>query len=393
MKILYIHQYFNTPETGGPIRSWHLSTALVRAGFEVELITSHNAKEYMIRNIDGVKVHYLPVVYDNSFGFRKRIFSFLLFTVKAITVSGKIKTDLCFATSTPLTVGIIALYLKWFRKIPYIFEVRDLWPEAPIQMGFIKSPVLKYLLRKFEKIIYRNSFSIIGLSDPMSDHIRKVTCNVVPVHTITNFSDYDLFTNTEKTSEEIRTQFNIPEKRIIITYFGAAGFANGLDKLLNDAEMIQNQSEKVLFVVAASGKQLSRIKSDASVRGLKNIIFLPYLNRKELKELLAVTDFSYLSYADFPVLGTGSPNKFFDSLAAGVPVISNIDGWWSKLLDENNCGCTRKNISDLLIFLQPFINDPTALSKAKNNARTLAIQKFERKDLEEKFIRIFKRRL
>jgi hypothetical protein len=144
MKILYIHQYFRTPEEGGAIRSYYLAKGLVENGIDVELITAHNEPVAVTKIIEGITVHYLPVYYDNEQGFFKRAYAFFKFMHQARKKARKIKgVDLIYATSTPLTIGLSALKIKQDQNIPYFFEVRDLWPEAPVQMGAIKNRLLK----------------------------------------------------------------------------------------------------------------------------------------------------------------------------------------------------------------------------------------------------------
>src|SRR5699024_5025197 len=145
-----------TPEEGGAVRSYYLGRALVEKGFQVEMITARNAPKYKVENVQGIKVHYLPVAYKNEFGFWRRIFSFVRFYQKAFRLSRKISgISLVYATSTPLTVGLLALKIKRKLMIPYIFEARDLWPDAPIAMGAIRNRWLKKALFRMEKAIYR----------------------------------------------------------------------------------------------------------------------------------------------------------------------------------------------------------------------------------------------
>ena len=189
MKILIIHQYFNTPQTGGPLRSYYLAQGLASCGHEVEIITSHNHKNRLQREINGFTVHYLPVFYDNALGFTRRVIAFLKFAWmayrKALTLD---KIDLCYAISTPLTTGWVAKKLKLRCNIPYIFEVGDLWPEAPVQMGVIKSPWLIDALRRFEKSIYRQAKHLVALSPGIKEGIIK-TCPQKIVTVIPNMSD------------------------------------------------------------------------------------------------------------------------------------------------------------------------------------------------------------
>jgi len=122
-KILYIHQYFKTPQDGGCIRSYHLAKGLIAAGHEVTMITAYNGSSYKVEQIEGIEVHYLPIPYDNSFGFLQRVKSFFSFFRNAIRLAGKARgTQLAYVMTTPLSTACIALYLRFFRRIPYYFE-------------------------------------------------------------------------------------------------------------------------------------------------------------------------------------------------------------------------------------------------------------------------------
>ena len=122
MKIIYLHQYFKTPEEGGPIRSFYLAKGLVDHGIEVEMITAHNKYSKVIKEIYVINLHYLPVHYDNSLNFKQRVITFLKFMYMAIDEAATIKgADLCYATSTPLSIGLAAIKIKEKFSIPYYF--------------------------------------------------------------------------------------------------------------------------------------------------------------------------------------------------------------------------------------------------------------------------------
>ena len=160
MNILYIHQYFLTPQEPGGTRSYWLAQELIKNGHQVTMITSstkfkEEMKEIMV---DNIKVIYLKEDYDQNMSITRRLKAFINFMYKSSRIGLQQKNiDLVIATSTPLTIGIPALLLKWFKGIPYIFEVRDLWPEVPIQMGEITNPIIIRVLRSFEKLIYKRS--------------------------------------------------------------------------------------------------------------------------------------------------------------------------------------------------------------------------------------------
>src|SRR5690242_8330474 len=124
VKVLILHQHFKTPQSGGAIRSYYLATALVRKGVETVVITAHNERQHKTEVLEGITIHYLPVPYDNRFGFNRRVYSFLRFVMKAAAVARHHKdADLCYAISTPLTTGLAARMIRRSHRIPYIFEV------------------------------------------------------------------------------------------------------------------------------------------------------------------------------------------------------------------------------------------------------------------------------
>ncbi|HSZ24477.1 MAG TPA: glycosyltransferase family 4 protein [Cytophagaceae bacterium] len=390
MKILYLHQYFLTPEQGGAIRSYHLAKALVEAGHEVIMITSHNHKGYHYENIEGIKVHYLPVFYENNLNSIGRVISFAKFMYRAFIKAREIKdVDLCYATSTPLTIGIIALLLKRFHHIKFYFEVRDLWPEAPIQMGTIKNYFAKKILYALEKKIYTKAEKIIALSPGILEGIKKVApqkdCYMIP-----NFADCTYFYPEEK-KHEFEIQFGIKET-FVISYFGALGKANHLDYLINAAlELAKNKIENIHFIIAGRGAELHSIKDKVKTHSLTNISFVGFINKTSLHDMLNVTDAIYISFANKPILETNSPNKFFDGLAAGKLCISNTKGWMKELIEKNNCGFyyDPEKPETFIEKIIPYTKNTSLLKNSQHNARKLAEQEFSKDIMTGRFLTIF----
>ena len=389
VKILYIHQYFRTPEEGGSIRSYYLAKGLVDHGYDVEMITSCNSSSYQLKDVDGIKVHYLPVYYDNHLGFWGRITAFVRFVWMACKLVPKLeRPDICYAMSTPLTTGLIALWLKNKLNLSYYFEVGDLWPEAPIQMGFIKNSVLKYCLYALEKKIYQQADKLIALSPGIRDGIEAV----VPekdVYLIPNMADCSFF-KMECKEGRLEEIFQVKNK-FVISYIGAAGKANHLEYLLDTAVSCQLAGLPVQFLVAAYGSELQRIKRTAKNQGVDNINFLPYQSKKGLKKIMNVTDAVYISYADAPILQTGSPNKFFDALAAGKLIILNTGGWLREITELNKCGFYSDPKSPEVIVkqLKPFIKDSNLLFSYQKNGRNVAEQYYSKELQIQKLLKVF----
>ncbi|MFY0591555.1 glycosyltransferase family 4 protein [Roseivirga sp.] len=387
-RILYIHQYFKTPQEGGAIRSYYLSKGLVENGFEVEMITTHNDSIYTVKEIAGVRVHYLPVAYSNEMGFVKRVRSFLKFVRLAKKTATKIKDiDSAYITSTPLTVGLIGLWLKRKYNIPYTFEVRDLWPTAPIQIGAIKGKVFKNWLYRLEKKIYKGADRIVALSPGMRDWIKKV----VPekdVFMIPNMADCEFFKNEIKDPKLIK--FYHAERPFVITYLGSIGTTNHLEFLLDIALSTKKLGLKVDYKIVGQGSQLGRIKNLAYGQKLNNIEFISHQDKEGVRRILNITDATYVSFADLPVLATNSPNKFFDSLASGRLTVVNTSGWTKDLVEKYKCGfyADPKKPEEFVEQLKPFLENRELLDQYKANARTLAESLYSKKLQVDKLVKV-----
>jgi glycosyltransferase involved in cell wall biosynthesis len=299
------------------------------------------------------------------------------------------RVSLCYAVSTPLTTGIIALLLKYFHRIPYYFEVGDLWPLAPVQMGVIRNPLLKRALFSLEKTIYRNARKIVALSPGIRQEIEKIV-PASKIHLIPNMADTDFF-QPEKKQKALEQQYGV-ENKWVITYFGTIGKANQLDYLLEAALQCQRQSRQVAFLVVGKGAELPRLQQLVTSYSLHNLQFLPHCDKYALRSILNVTDAVYISFARIPVLETGSPNKFFDALAAGKICLVNFGGWIRELVESQICGkyTDPEQPGSFYAAIEPFLRDPALKNRYQQNARQLAEEHFSRTLLTEQFVDLFK---
>ena len=362
MRIAYIHQYFKTPEEGGAIRSYYLSKKMYAAGHSVVVITSHNKSQILIKEINGVQVHYLPVKYDNKMGVLARLYAFIKFysqSFKQIKILADI--DLVYATSTPLTIGLIALRIKRKLGIPFVFEVRDLWPDAPIEMGYVPLKVIGRLIHIFERRIYEKADQIIALSQGMARRI-SMRCESTPISVVPNISDTEFYSPSQPSASEK-----------VVAYFGALGPVNGLDDLMLIAKEAQKRNLHVRFKVFGTGKSEASLRQFAINNQLENIKFYGLLNKFELRKELGKVDIAYISFADHEILETSSPNKFFDALAAGKAVITNTGGWIKELIEENGLGFYYERGRPDQFFSNL---DQLAIPVAQQNARKLAEERF-----------------
>ncbi len=385
MKILYIHQYFKTPDEGGANRSYYMAKALLAKGYQVQMLSAHNESKSIVKNIEGIAVAYLPVTYQNSFGFVKRVKAFIQFLQLAKSFIKKNHDfDKIIVSSTPLTVGFIGLWAKKKFRIPFIFEVRDLWPEAPIQMGAIKNPLLKWWLKKQEIKLYKNAERVIALSPGMRNHIEKKVLNA-KVELIPNVADCEFFERVVEKDEDLVLQYGVKDK-FVVSYFGAVGPVNDLMSLIKCAELCTDLP--IRFLIMGEGLSLASTKKYVSAKSLKNIFFIPYGTKGEVRDVMNVTDACYVSFLHKPILRTNSPNKFFDAIASGKLIITNIQGWIRGLVEKRHIGFFAD--SDFPVEFRekilPFLESPELLHKYQKASRNTAEQFFSRKELTDHFV-------
>jgi glycosyltransferase involved in cell wall biosynthesis len=386
VKVLILHQHFKTPTTGGAIRSYYLAKALIEHGHTPVVVTADPEGNERTETYEGIEVHYVPVAYNNSFGFYARGWSFLKFLFLAGGEARRINgIDICYAISVPITVSIAARWMRFWRRIPYVLEVGDLWPDAPVELGYVRNELLKKFLYRVERMAYKKARSVVALSPD----IQRVVQSRAPgkeVHMIPNMADGDFFQPGTK-DPELERRFNV-ENKFVISYLGAFGFANGLDYLLECARIAATEQLPVHFLLAGDGAERESLVSNAGRLGLNNITFLSHTNRDGVKEILNITDAVFVSYRNVPILSTGSPNKFFDGLAAGKMIIINFGGWIKNEVVSTGAGIALDGDAPAQFaeMIRPVMKRGGHYATAAQAARQLADQKFSRSLLVKEWI-------
>lgn len=391
MTILILHQFFNTPQRGGSLRSYYLAKALQDAGHKVVIITTHNQNSELAEEAEGIEVHYLPVAYSNHYGFFKRIYSFIQFVLRIVNKAGQFKhTDVCYAISAPLTTGLAAIWIKKRYNIPYYFEVGDLWPEAPIQLGVVRNYFLKWILYRLEASIYKKADIVVALSAAIKQNILqrfpRLTVRVIP-----NMSDTAFF-KPEPGREELRKAFDV-HGRFVIAYIGTLGLANGLQYILDCATTALQEKLPASFLLCGDGAMREELMRAATRSNLSNVKFIPHQNRDGVNMILNITDAVFVCYQPLPVLETGSPNKYFDGLAAGKLIIVNTGGWMKAEVEHTQCGIAvdPKDARDFVKKVTPFVLDSELLAAFQARARQLAETCYSRQILGEAFTGLFRK--
>jgi glycosyltransferase involved in cell wall biosynthesis len=391
MKIIYFYQYFTTPEGSYGTRVYEFTKEWVAKGHDVTVVTSLYSKsdlraDKFIENqvFDGVKVKVLNIKIDNKQSFFKRIFSFINYSIVSSWYALILPSDVVIASSGPITVAIPALISKYIRRKKLIFEVRDLWPEVAIELGVIKNKIVIKFAYWLEKKCYEASSLIVALSPGMKSDIanRFGKKNII---SITNSANIELFSKKYKFNNHGK-ELN-PLKYAI--YTGNIGEVNNSYWLFNTAKILTEMGrEDIKIVLVGDGQQKQEIEKKAKIANLHNIVFLGLMSKKDLIPLIQNAIASLVPLKDTKVLNTSSPNKFFESLAAGVPVIQNTQGWMKVFLEEHNVGFTLDpncpdKLAEILINL---IDNDSNYVNMRSKASEIARIHFDKKILASKML-------
>lgn len=385
MRIVYLHQYFRTPEMSGGTRSYEWASRLAARGHDVHVVTSHLPGETLppAGPDAAFSVHWIPVRYENSMSPRRRLLAFVQFAYRASGIARALNADLVIASSTPLTIVLPALAAMWRRSVPMVFEVRDLWPAVPIAMGALRNPVLRAAATALERLAYRHSTRVIALSEEMADGVAGAGYPRSAVALVPNASDVALFRRdgVDEQAQEFRRSHVWLGDRPLVLYAGALGRANDVSVLAHIAAAAERIMPELRFLVVGAGAEEELVRATARRLGVLNRTFfmLPPQPKKAMPAVLAAATVTTSLFADLPALQANSPNKVFDGLAAARPVAVNNEGSLSRLLRSSGAGIVLpRDPAAAAAELTALVADEQRLRRAREAAGRLGAETFSR---------------
>lgn len=397
MHVLYFHQHFSTPQGSAGTRSYEMAQALLREGHSVTMVCGSYAqgntglsmpfeKGRRRGAVDGIDVIEFNLDYGNQMGFVQRAGVFAKFAVSSIGVALREPADVVFATTTPLTAGIPGIFARWLTRKPFVFEVRDLWPELPKAMGVITNPIVLWLMSVLEWVSYRSAIRLVGLSPGIVKGIAARGVDESRVAMVPNGCDLDLFAGP---SEAWRPE-GVRDDQMLAIFTGTHGNANGLDAVLNAAAVLKERGrDDIRIALVGQGREKPALQERARAEALENVLFLDPVPKTRLTGLMAGADLGLQVLRNVPAFYYGtSPNKFFDYISAGLPVLNNYPGWLAGLIEEHDCGFAvppddPSAFADALIAAA---ENRDALRRKGEKAHELAASAFSRSKLSEDWV-------
>src|SRR5690554_5472269 len=397
MKVIYLHQYYTSPEMAGGTRSYEMARRMVAAGHEVHMVTSYREHDdsrqgWFQTNEAGIQVHWYPVPYSNHMSFFQRLKAFFSFALAARKKALQLDADIIFATSTPLTIALPAVSASRKKKIPMVFEVRDLWPEMPIAVGALKNPLLKFSAHRLEHWAYHNAAAVVALSPGMKEGVASTGYPAGKVAVIPNSSDNVEFQHDAEAAARFRAERGWLGDKPLLVYTGTFGPTNGVGYIVPVARKLLEMKSDICILLVGDGAEKDKIIEEAKLAGVlgKNLFIEDKLPKREIPALLSAADMASTLFIDLPEMRPNSANKFFDALASGTPVLLNYGGWMHEMVSSKKCGLALWQCSPAQVAaeLDNKMHDRQWLEQAGVAARQLAEECFDRDALADQLIRV-----
>lgn len=341
-----ISHYF-APEIGAPsARIYEMAKRWVREGHDVQVITGfpnhptgivpekYRGLRYLCENMDGITVHRSYIYATPNKGFLKRTISHISFMISNVIYSmRKIgDVDIVISTSPTFFSMFSGHYLSRRKKVPWILEIRDLWPAAIDALGVMKSKKILGLLEKMELGFYHKSSHIVVVTQSFKQNLISRGISEEKIDVITNGFDEELYRPMPKNKSLIQ-QYQLQDK-FVVTYIGAHGISHALDKIVLTAEKLKEQKD-IQFVFVGEGAEKEKIKAMAAARNLQNILFIDGQPKEKMPDYYNISDVSLVTLKNIPLFKAFIPSKIFEIMGCGIPIIASLDGETADILKKS----------------------------------------------------------
>ncbi|HMA77010.1 MAG TPA: glycosyltransferase family 4 protein [Candidatus Krumholzibacteriaceae bacterium] len=395
-KVLFLSHYF-PPEVNAPARrTYEHAIKWVANGSQVTIITNHPNhphghlyKGYKNRwisreRIDGINVIRVKTYLTANKGITRRAVNFVLYMVMAVFASIKVKkVDVVIATSPQFFCGLAGTIIKKIKRVRFILEIRDLWPDSIIAVGTLKEGFLVRVLRFMEKYMYFSADKIVTLTDTFKEHIEKTGYPARKITTIPNSFDLDNF----ESEEEIYSEF-LKSSKFICSYIGTFGMAHNLEVVLKAAKYLRDTGD-IHFLLIGDGAEKAEIVEKLEKMNLENVTILPLQPKERVMDFYRISDIGLIMLKDSVLFSSVIPSKMFEYMAVKSPVIMSVPrGEATAIVEKHDCGvlCDPDSPSKLADCIWDFYSNPEKLEKCGNNGLKAVMEIYNRETLASKYL-------
>ena len=387
MHVAVFSQYHTNPDCPATSRHYTLLAHLAKS-HRVTLLTTPAWQAQRLTHAfswvpAGVEMREAAIPYENKMGPARRALAFAHYAAWAVREGLRIdKPDVIWGISTPLTAAWAAAQVARWRRVPWVFEVQDLWPAFPIAMGAVPLALARQQLFRLEKRLYESARHVLPLSPDMARYVTDLGIPAAKVSTVLNGTDLELAARATPAAVKALRQAQGLAGRPVVLYAGTFGRANDIPTLIAAAEAMVAQDADVVWLFLGHGF-FEPLVAAAAARWPGRIRLVGGQARHEVFAWFGLAAVSVVSFLGLPVLDANSPAKLYDSLAVGTPVVVTNPGWTKALVEEHGCGwyVPAGNAVALVAQLRELLKQPDLLAKAGASGRTLAAREFDRQQL------------
>lgn len=399
MRIFFLSHYF-PPEVNAPAsRTYdHAKRWVQEPDIKVTVITNHPnhpngilypgyQNQWVTREEkEGVDVYRVKTYLTPNKGFLRRTLNYLFFMVVSVIAAIRLpKPDVVVATSPQFFCAVAGYLVSRMKKSPFVFELRDIWPESIITVGAMRPSLPIRLLEKLELFLYRKSTRVIALTDAFKENL--ISRGIIPskIEVIKNGVDLSFF-HPGPVPTDLIDELGV-DGRFVASYIGTVGMAHAVEKIVEVAETLKGVRE-ILFLVVGEGANKEKIQYLATKKGLSNIKILPGVSKGRVRDYYAVTNLNLVTLRNTPLFRTVIPSKIFEIMAMGRPILCAVDGECRKIIEQSGSGVyvEPENVDKMAETILQLWKKKDSLGKMGENGRVFVEQYFNRDELARAYL-------
>jgi hypothetical protein len=400
MHILFITDNF-PPEVNAPAsRTFEHCREWVRAGHQVTVMTcvpnfpngrvyeGYKNKLVQTENMGGIDVIRVWSYITANEGFVKRILDYVSFMVSAVGVSPRVKApDLVISTSPQFFSACAAYLISRMKQVPFVFELRDIWPESIKAVGAMKSSLIIRMLEKIEIFLYHHAVKIVSVTHSFKNTLIRRGVPGDKITVVTNGVDLERFRPREKDAD-LKEKYGL-EGKFVAGYIGTHGMAHALETLLEAADQVRHQAggDRFRFILLGNGARKAHLLEKAKEMDLDNVIFIDSVPKEDVAKYWSLLDVSIIHLRKTPLFTTVIPSKLFECMGMGIPVLHGVMGESAKMVEKHGVGMLfePENADALCRGLQTLAGDPDVYKKMTRNCLAAAPE-YDRKNLAARML-------
>lgn len=397
MKILFLSHYF-PPEVNAPAtRTYEHCKKWVEMGHDVTVLScvphhpmgkaypGYKNKLIHVEYKDGIKAIKVFTYITANEGFIKRTFNYVFYMIMAILFAPFLsKTDMIISTSPQFFNGLAGYFVSKFKRVPWILEIRDLWPESIVAVGAIKNKKLVKTLEALERFAYRKANHIVVVTNAFKQHVEKQGIAPEKITVIRNGVDLKLFSELDA-DKEFAESIGVSGK-FVASYVGTHGMAHGLDIVIEAAELLRSRDD-IVFLMAGDGAERQRLCDEVETRKLTNVVMLGQLPKSDMPKLWSISSASLVLLRKLDLFLTVIPSKIFESMAMKKPIILGVKGESKEIIGDAESGIAiePESASELAAVVERLADSPELCARLGSNGNIYVNKYFNRDVLAEKF--------